>query len=115
MPVPANLSDGLRKITAIGQYFAPVTGATVSPTAPVLRNCVFINPAAGIAALTLTLPTGTVNGQEISVTFTQAVTALTVTAANIGTHGVASPTSTTSKSRFLWAWDNAAARWNQVM
>lgn len=100
---------------AIGQYFAPATGATVSPTAPQMFSRVFINPAAGIATLTLTLPTGTIQGQEISATFTQAVTTLTVTATNIGTHGIASPAAATATSCFAWAWDNTATKWNRFL
>ena len=101
------------EINAIGQYFAPATGATVSPTAPQMLSNAFINPAAGIATLTLTLPTGTLQGQWLWVTFTQAVTALTVTATNIGTHGIASPAAATATSSFAWAWDNTAAKWNR--
>jgi hypothetical protein len=101
------------EINAIGQYFAPATGTTVSPTAPQMFQNVFINPAAGIATLTLTLPTGTLQGQVMWVTFTQAVTTLTVTATNIGTHGIASPAAATATSSFAWAWDNTAARWNR--
>lgn len=103
------------EINAIGQYFAPATGATVSPTAPQMFQNVFINPAAGIATLTLTLPTGTLQGQVMYVAFTQVVTALTVTATNIGTHGIASPTTAIATSSFAWAWDNTAAKWNRFL
>jgi hypothetical protein len=103
------------EVAAIGQYFAPATGATVSPTAPQMFSNAFINPAAGIATLTLTLPTGTLQGQILFVTFTQAVTTLTVTATNIGTHGIASPTTAAATSCFGWAWDNTAAKWNRFM
>jgi hypothetical protein len=103
------------EVAAIGQYFAPATGGTVSPTAPQMISNAFINPAAGIATLTLTLPTGTLQGQILWVTFTQAVTTLTVTATNIGTHGIASPTTATATSSFAWAWDNTAAKWNRFL
>ncbi len=65
------------------QYSSPLTGATVAITDGADDNTnvhIIITPLATIAALTLTLPLATscVDGQEILITSTQHVTALTL-------------------------------------
>ncbi len=54
----------------------PASGATIALSSKCLN---WINPAAALAALTLTLPTGNTDGDIVKVTFTKAVTAVSLT------------------------------------
>ncbi|CAB4168941.1 hypothetical protein UFOVP581_22 [uncultured Caudovirales phage] len=63
--------------------YTPSTGANITVPSPISeQQWILLRPVATIAALTLTLPlnTGTPDGTEITVTSTQAITALTVSA-----------------------------------
>lgn len=60
------------------QYFSPLTGTTL--TLKLNSPVTLIDPAAAIAALTLTFPTG-VDGAQIWLSFTQGVTTLTCSSA----------------------------------
>ncbi len=61
--------------TGVNQQ-TPASGATVAVSSSCLN---WINPAAALAALTLTLPTGNTEGDIVKVTFTKAVTAVSFT------------------------------------
>lgn len=107
--------SGTMPLTGNSQAFVPTTGGTVAPTntgAPVM--C-FINPAGTLATLTLTLPTGLFAGQTLYTVFTQIITALTVTAGNIGSTGRASPSSATATSIFAWSWNDSTSKWDRFL
>jgi hypothetical protein len=103
------------RFNADPQFFVPTTGGTVSPTATGSRVQAFINPAGTLAALTLTLPTGLIKGQALYATFTQIITALTVTATNVDSKGKVAPTAAAVGDTFGWAWDSVSAKWNRIV
>lgn len=102
--VPAALTG------ATTQDAAPLTGATVSMNAGVVK--LLLDPAGTIATLTVNLPlaTGLVDGQEAQITSSQTVTALTVTP---GTGATLVPTITTvsASSPVNLVWHAATAKW----
>lgn len=65
------------------QYAAPTTGQTV--TAAVTTGVLFIDPAGTLAALTVVLPAGPVDGQIFRMATSQILTALTITGTIVGT------------------------------
>lgn len=73
------------------QYETPATGTTVT----VAEGCpkVVLDPAATIAALTVTLPGGAVDGQIVEMSTTREITALTVNSAtgSVKANGVTGP------------------------
>lgn len=73
--------------------FAPLTGTSI--TVPQGVNKVLLDPAGTIAALTVVLPIAAqlLDGQEFSLSSSQTVTTLTITA-GVGTSIVATPTTT---------------------
>ena len=78
------------QLTATGgyitQYSAPnATGftVTIAPTVTGGNVWLLLTPVAGYAAGTVTLPSVLVNGQEVMVSTTQAVTTLTVNGATV--------------------------------
>lgn len=103
------------EISAIPQTSAPTTGQTVTVTSPQMISNWFVNPAGALLALTLTLSNGTIQGQIVFVTITQAITTLTVTATNIGTNGIASPTAVATATTFAWHWNNTTTKWNRFL
>ena len=82
----------------VHQHAEPVSGDTVTLTANV-RRCI-INPAAGIAALTVVLPPNPINGQVTGISSTQAIAALTVNAGTGGAAIVGAPTALTAGQAF---------------
>lgn len=84
--------------------FTPTTGQTVT-LAGANRN--IINPAGTIAALTLTLPSSPANNDEVTMKFTQAVTAITWTAGTVvgGSSGAAAGATITL------TYDSATTSW----
>jgi hypothetical protein len=96
------------------QFSVPTAGGTVSPAATGSQIQVFINPAGTLATLTLTLPTGLIKGQTLYATFTQIITALTVTATNVDSKGKVTPTAAAVGDTFGWVWDSASTKWNRI-
>lgn len=92
------------------QDAAPLTGTTVALVAGTAK--LLLDPAATIAALTVTLPPATalVDGEELSITSSQTVTALTVTP---GTGSTLIPTITTvtSSAPINLVYHAATAKW----
>lgn len=97
------------------QFSTPTAGGTVSPTATGAQIQCFINPSGTLATLTLTLPTGTIKGQTLYATFTQIITALTVTGTNVDSKGKVTPTAAAVGDTFGWVWDSASAKWNRIV
>jgi hypothetical protein len=97
------------------QFFVPTTGQTISPTATGAQIGCFVNPSGTLLALTLTLPTGTIKGQELYATFTQIITGLTVTATNLDTKGKVEPTAAAVGDTFGWRWDSVSTKWNRFV
>ena len=97
------------------QFFVPTTGGTVSPTASGAQVQAFINPAGTLATLTLTLPTGAFKGQTLYATFTQIITALTVTATNVDSKGKVTPTAAAVGDTFGYVWDSVSTKWNRIV
>lgn len=88
-------------------YIRPTTGQTVAIAAS--TDTELIDPAAAIAALTITFPAAPVDNQRFSVAITQAITALTWPAA---AHGV--PTSTSGYYATTFVWSAANALWSAL-
>lgn len=103
------------RFNADPQFFVPTAGGTVSPTATGNQVGAFINPAGTLATLTLTLPTGLIKGQTLYATFTQIITALTVTATNVDSKGKVAPTAAAVGDTFGWQWDSVSAKWNRIV
>jgi hypothetical protein len=89
------------------QYYTPATLGTVTMSAGQQRA--IINPAATIAVLTVVLPPTPINNQIAGISFTQAVTALTISA---GTNTVvASPTSAAIDTTFRFIYQLSSTSW----
>jgi len=86
------------------QFAAPLTGTTVTVT---LGNTwLLLSPAGTIAALTVVLPAG-VDGQEVLVTSTQIITALTVV-------GIGAPTSMVANGFWRMKYNGVMSAWYRV-
>jgi hypothetical protein len=99
----------------VTQYAAPnLTGFTVLVAPPTAGQSVFLllTPTAGFAAGTLTLPQQATlaDGQELLVTTTQAVTALTI-GANGATAVNGAPTTLAANAFFRLRYDAIAKSW----
>lgn len=100
----------------VTQYAAPnVSGYTVLVAPPVQGQSMWllITPLAGYAAMTINLPVGS-NGQEVLVSCTQAITALTVTGATVGAGAQpvnGAPTTLTANTAFRLRFDGVANSW----
>lgn len=109
------------QLTAAGsfatQYAAPsATGFTVAitPTLPGASVYLLLTPAAGYAAGTITLPAvaSCVNGQELLVSCTQSVAALTVNGNGATVNGA--PTSLAANSFFRLRFDGVLSAWYRI-
>lgn len=88
------------------EYFTPTTGQTISPT----RFCYMasVNPAATLAALTVTFPpTPDKEGQGFRVRTTQTITALTFT----GGVALKAPTTLAAGNQVSFTWSVAKQEW----
>jgi hypothetical protein len=90
------------------QIYAPVTGGTVTMSANQSRA--IINPLAGLALLTVTLPPSPVDGQVTGFSFTQIITGLTVNAPS-GATVVAPPTTAAVDSTFRFIYQTSSTSW----
>jgi hypothetical protein len=104
--------DGTVGLFGDTQNFTPSSGDTVSPTATSAEISVFVNPAGLIAALTVALPSGIIPGQVIYLTFTQVITALTVSG-SIGTQGLGAATAASATTTIAYAWSASGSAWNR--
>jgi hypothetical protein len=107
-------ADGAIAVQGNAQFFQPIAGGTVTVLNVSNIGNTFINPLGTLATLTLTLSNGIFKNQIHYVTFTQIVTALTVTSANIDNKGLSSPSAATASSTFAWAWDGVS-KWNRFI
>jgi hypothetical protein len=107
-------SSGAQPIT---QYAAPnATGfsVTIAPPTPGASMWLLLTPAAGYAAGTVVLPpqAACVDGQELQVSSTQAVTALTINGSGSTVNG--GPTALTANSFFRLRFDGVFKAWYRV-
>lgn len=94
------------------QYGAPAaTGFSVTVSPPVTGGNVWLllTPAAGYAAGTVVMPATPVNGQEVLVSCTQAVTALTVSGNGATVNGV--PATLAANGTFRMRFDGVFSGW----
>lgn len=105
---------GSVSVTNDPQFFTPVTGSSVNPSAFGAAINLFVNPAGTLATLTLILPNGVTKNQKAYITFTQAVTALTVSA-TLGTAGLPALTAVVANTTYAYVWSNALAVWNRFL
>ena len=103
---------GSVSVTSDPQTFIPVTGGTVTLAAFGSSLNTFINPAGTLATLTFTLPSGTMRNQKVYITFTQAITALTVSG-TLGTAGLPALTAAVANTSYAYVWSVALAAWNR--
>lgn len=101
-------AHSLAEIDKTYQIYAPVTGATITMSAGQSRA--IINPLAGLAALTITLPPTPVDGQVTGFSFTQAITILTINAPG-GATVVASPTAAVVDTNFRFLYQASSTSW----
>jgi hypothetical protein len=106
--------DGALAVQGDPQFFQPTAGGTVTVLNVSNIGNTFINPLGTLATLTLTLSDGVLKNQIHYVTFTQIITALTVTSSNVSNKGLASPSAATASSTFAWAWDGVS-KWNRFI
>ncbi len=90
------------------QIYAPVTGGTVTMSANQSRA--IINPLAGLALLTVTLPPTPVDSQVAGFSFTQTIAGLTVNAPG-GATVVAPPTTAAVDSNFRFLYQASSTSW----
>lgn len=111
----------LATTTATGfqtQYFAPNAtgwGVTVAPATSGQKVYLLVTPVAGYAAGTITLPAqaSCVDGQEVLVSCTQSVTALTV-AGNGATAVNGAPTTLAANAFFRLRYDGVSKSWFRI-
>lgn len=111
----------LAATTATGfqtQYFAPNAtgwGVTVAPATNGQKVYLLVTPVAGYAAGTITLPAqaSCVDGQEVLVSCTQSVTALTV-AGNGATAVNGAPTTLAANAFFRLRYDGVSKSWFRI-
>lgn len=96
--VPASLQQ-------ISQFVVPTTGQTVTVTQNATH--LVIEPAGGLAALTITLYTGS-SGQSIDIFSTNAITTVTWSA-NVFN----GPSSLTSGQGASFAWNTTDSKWHR--
>lgn len=84
--------------------FTPATGGTVTLVTGQIN---IINPAGTIATLTLTLPSSPANNDIVSLTFTQAVTAITYSGGTV----VGSPTTASLGGQWYLTYDSGTTTW----
>jgi hypothetical protein len=99
----------------VAQYSAPsATGFSVTVAPPTDGSSVWLllTPAAGYAAGTVVLPAAGVDGQEVSVTCAQAVTALTVNGNGHTVNGA--PTTLAANAFFRLRYDGVFAAWYRI-
>lgn len=97
----------------ITQYAAPnATGFTVTIAPPTDGSSMFLllTPTGAFAAGTITLPTNAKDGQEVLVTCTQAVTALTVNGGTVN----GAPTALTANGFFRLRYDGVFKNWYRI-
>lgn len=101
----------------VSQYAAPLTGGNVLVAPPVAGNNVYLvlTPAGTLATLTITLPAKAtcVDRQEVLVSSTQILTALTV-APNGAAAANGAPTSMTANGFFRMRYDGVIGTWYRV-
>jgi len=99
------------------QYAAPLTGGNVLVAPPVAGGNVYLilTPAGTLATLTVTLPAKAtcVDGQEVLVSCTQILTALTV-APNGAAAANGAPTSLTANGFFRMRYDGVIGTWYRI-
>lgn len=69
-------ASALYKAKTVVQYSAPATGATVAISVP--NTSLVVEPAGLLAALTINMPPTPADGDDVRISSTQAVTALTL-------------------------------------
>jgi len=115
------LQDNLTIVDALAfaeyttQYAAPsATGQNIQVTDADDNIHLIITPAAGYAAMTITLPTSTncIDKQDILINCTQAVTTLTV--AGNGATVVGEPSTLAANAYFRLKYDLAGTTWYRV-
>lgn len=87
---------------------APLTGGTVTSSYGLRSN--IVNPAGTLAALTVNLPTGVIDGDITRISFTQAITALTIATTDSSTV-VGAPTTALSGSAFQFLYSSTGPTW----
>lgn len=101
----AYMQDGLTLPGGLtSQYASPLTATTVTVLAG--DTWLILSPAGTIAALTIALPTG-VDGDEVLVTSSQIITALTVA-------GQGAPTAMAANGFFRLKYDGILSVWRRV-
>lgn len=101
-------NDAASPMHLAAQIVTPLTGTTVVVSSD--SAVLIVKPAGTIAALTITMPTNPVDGQLVVLTFTDAVTSLTI---NGGTVLNALTTATADTSR-QWIFNTASATWYKI-
>lgn len=97
------------KITKSKHRSVPLTGGTVNLAAATPIE--IIDPAGTLAALTVNLPGSPVDGQLQRVSFTQAITTLTMGGGTISN----APTTAAAAATFEFIYDLATTKWYRVM
>lgn len=110
------LQDQLTSAGAPGpQYSAPsATGfsITVTPATTGASVWLLLTPTSGFAAGTITLPASPVDGQEVQVSCTQAVTTLTVSGNGYTTNGA--PATLAANGFFQMRFNGVFSAWYRV-
>lgn len=104
----ATLTDLQSFVLGAVAYSAPTSGATITTAADERRR--IIDPAAAIAALTITLPPDPIDGQEWEGIFSNTVTTLTVNGAGgetVSGGGIMQAAHSSAK----WVYRSTGTRW----
>lgn len=89
---------------------APTTGGTITLTNGWGFQLLVVNPAGTLAALTLALPSTPIDGEILQITFTQAITALTVSGGTL----LGMPASVAAGFGSTWKYNATAGKWVQL-
>ena len=95
--------------------YTPLTATTVALVPASMMCFDVISPAGTIAALTLTVANGTIAGQRQRLVFTQIVTALTCSGANLSATVLAFPTASAANQVVEFIWSVTNSWWIRVV
>jgi hypothetical protein len=109
----AEVSIGSMRDASGYQKAVPLTGATLTiGSSTVNQSVLAVNPAGGLAALTIILPAAPVDGQRALIFTSQAITALTMQAP--GTTLNNPVTSLTANQSVEWLWSLSNNTWDRI-
>lgn len=94
---------------------SPTTGNTLNLTPSGATQYTLLTPSGTLAALTISLANGTIQGMLHTVLSTQAVTTLTLSGSNFSASILALPTALTANVPVTFLWNDVTSKWVRVV